>query len=33
MGTLGHNPFPDATPDFRAAMASALSLGLTTLAN
>jgi 7-cyano-7-deazaguanine synthase len=28
MGTLGHNPFPDATPDFRAAMASALSLGL-----
>ena len=28
MGTLGHNPFPDATPAFRAAMASALSLGL-----
>jgi 7-cyano-7-deazaguanine synthase len=28
MGTLGDNPFPDATPDFRAAMASALSLGL-----
>jgi 7-cyano-7-deazaguanine synthase len=28
MGTLGHNPFPDATPGFRAAMASALSLGL-----
>ena len=28
LGTLGHNPFPDATPAFRAAMASALSLGL-----
>jgi 7-cyano-7-deazaguanine synthase len=28
MGTLAHNPFPDATPDFRAAMARALSLGL-----
>jgi 7-cyano-7-deazaguanine synthase len=28
MGTLGHNPFPDATPRFRAAMAAALSLGL-----
>jgi 7-cyano-7-deazaguanine synthase len=28
MGTLGHNPFPDATPEFRAAMAHALSLGL-----
>ena len=28
MGTLDHNPFPDATPDFRAAMATALSLGL-----
>src|SRR5437870_302206 len=28
VGTLGHNPFPDATPDFRAAMARALSLGL-----
>jgi 7-cyano-7-deazaguanine synthase len=28
MGTLGHNPFPDATPGFRAAMAAALSLGL-----
>jgi 7-cyano-7-deazaguanine synthase len=28
MGTLGHNPFPDATPRFRAAMATALSLGL-----
>jgi 7-cyano-7-deazaguanine synthase len=28
LGTLGHNPFPDATPTFRSAMASALSLGL-----
>src|SRR6187399_1116759 len=28
LGTLGHNPFPDATPEFRAAMAHALSLGL-----
>jgi 7-cyano-7-deazaguanine synthase len=28
MGTLDHNPFPDATPDFRAAMARALSSGL-----
>ncbi len=28
IGTLDHNPFPDATPAFRAAMASALSLGL-----
>jgi 7-cyano-7-deazaguanine synthase len=28
LGTLGHNPFPDATPDFRAAMARVLSLGL-----
>jgi 7-cyano-7-deazaguanine synthase len=28
LGTLGHNPFPDATPEFRAAMASALSMGL-----
>ena len=28
LGTLGHNPFPDATPPFRAAMAHALSLGL-----
>src|SRR5689334_9180487 len=27
-GTLGHNPFPDATPQFRDAMARALSLGL-----
>jgi 7-cyano-7-deazaguanine synthase len=28
LGTLAHNPFPDATPEFRAAMARALSLGL-----
>jgi 7-cyano-7-deazaguanine synthase len=28
LGTLGHNPFPDATPAFRASMAEALSLGL-----
>ena len=28
LGTLGHNPFPDATPEFRAAIARALSLGL-----
>jgi len=28
IGTLDHNPFPDATPAFRVAMASALSLGL-----
>ena len=28
MGTLAHNPFPDATPAFRSAMAGALSLGL-----
>jgi 7-cyano-7-deazaguanine synthase len=28
IGTLDHNPFPDATPTFREAMASALSLGL-----
>jgi 7-cyano-7-deazaguanine synthase len=28
LGTLAHNPFPDATPEFRAAMAGALSLGL-----
>ena len=26
--TLDHNPFPDATPAFRDAMAAALSLGL-----
>ena len=28
LGTLSHNPFPDATPVFRSAMAAALSLGL-----
>jgi 7-cyano-7-deazaguanine synthase len=28
IGTLAHNPFPDATPEFRATMARALSLGL-----
>lgn len=28
LGTLGHNPFPDATPEFRETMARALSLGL-----
>jgi 7-cyano-7-deazaguanine synthase len=28
LGTLGHNPFPDATPEFRSTMALALSLGL-----
>ena len=28
LGTLDHNPFPDATPAFRQAMASALSQGL-----
>jgi 7-cyano-7-deazaguanine synthase len=28
LGTLAHNPFPDATPAFRDAMAHALSLGL-----
>jgi 7-cyano-7-deazaguanine synthase len=28
IGTLAHNPFPDATPEFRAAMAGALALGL-----
>jgi 7-cyano-7-deazaguanine synthase len=28
MGTLAHNPFPDATEAFRGAMAQALSLGL-----
>ena len=27
LGTLDHNPFPDATPAFRDAMATALSLG------
>jgi 7-cyano-7-deazaguanine synthase len=28
LGTLEHNPFPDATPAFRAAMARTLTLGL-----
>jgi 7-cyano-7-deazaguanine synthase len=28
LGTLAHNPFPDATAQFRGAMAEALSLGL-----
>ncbi|MEO8260465.1 MAG: 7-cyano-7-deazaguanine synthase [Acidobacteriota bacterium] len=28
IGTLAHNPFPDATPEFRLALAGALSLGL-----
>ncbi len=28
LGTLGHNPFPDATPEFRSTMARALALGL-----
>jgi 7-cyano-7-deazaguanine synthase len=28
LGTLAHNPFPDATDEFRGAMARALSLGL-----
>ena len=28
IGTLAHNPFPDATPEFRQTMADALSLGL-----
>ena len=28
LGTLAHNPFPDATPAFRSAMGEALSLGL-----
>jgi 7-cyano-7-deazaguanine synthase len=28
IGTLDHNPFPDATPEFRDRMAAALSLGL-----
>jgi 7-cyano-7-deazaguanine synthase len=28
IGTLDHNPFPDATPAFREALAAALSLGL-----
>jgi 7-cyano-7-deazaguanine synthase len=28
IGTLAHNPFPDATPEFRQSMSTALSLGL-----
>jgi 7-cyano-7-deazaguanine synthase len=28
LGTLEHNPFPDATPAFRSAMAATLTLGL-----
>jgi 7-cyano-7-deazaguanine synthase len=28
LGTLGHNPFPDATAEFRSSMAAALSRGL-----
>src|SRR5260370_26822064 len=28
LGTLEHNPFPDATPAFRSSMAQTLSLGL-----
>jgi len=28
IGTLDHNPFPDATPEFRSALKTALSLGL-----
>jgi 7-cyano-7-deazaguanine synthase len=28
LGTLAHNPFPDATPEFRETMARALTLGL-----
>jgi len=28
LGTLAHNPFPDATDEFRASMARTLSLGL-----
>src|SRR4051812_32876876 len=28
IGTLAHNPFPDATPEFRSALAHALTLGL-----
>lgn len=28
IGTLAHNPFPDATPEFRSNMARALALGL-----
>src|SRR6184192_875571 len=28
LGTLAHNPFPDATPEFRDTMGRALTLGL-----
>jgi 7-cyano-7-deazaguanine synthase len=28
IGTLAHNPFPDATPEFRSTMAQMLTLGL-----
>ena len=28
IGTLAHNPFPDATPEFRSTMAQTLTLGL-----
>jgi 7-cyano-7-deazaguanine synthase len=28
IGSLAHNPFPDATPEFRSALANALSIGL-----
>jgi 7-cyano-7-deazaguanine synthase len=28
IGTLAHNPFPDATPEFRSRLARALSVGL-----
>jgi 7-cyano-7-deazaguanine synthase len=28
LGTLGHNPFPDATPEFRSTLSSAASIGL-----
>src|SRR5919201_2060648 len=28
LGTLAHNPFPDATPEFRSSIARALPLGL-----
>jgi 7-cyano-7-deazaguanine synthase len=28
LGTLAHNPFPDATPEFRSALSHALTLGL-----
>ncbi len=28
IGTLAHNPFPDATPEFRSTLARALSIGL-----